>query len=959
LKGHYYHKEGNVSMKKLLILSLLVLGFSCLSIAGITGKISGKVTDKETGEALPAVNIVVEGTNFGASTNIQGEYFIINVPPGTYNLTARIIGYTSLTIQKVKIAPDLTTEVNFLLSPMVIEVSESVVVIAERPLIQKDLTATVTITDAEQIKKMPINTSQEVLMTTAGFIETRGGADQGIHVRGGRTGEIAYMVDGVLVNDPLFGKVSMDIPVSGIESMSVLVGTFNAEYGQVLSAVVNRVTKVGGQKFTGFLKTATDKIGIDKNDWNTYRIDGNFGGPVPFTGKKLTFYISGNVNNTDTYLGKYTLVQDVDPKINYSGLNQGVTKKDGKYIHYFVTPQKDTLLNPLPPKDKTFDDKYPVGIKYVNGKPQYIYEKSKESEPPVYDNRALIYGKINFYPIDEIKLILGSYYDNQRVKKYRRFFKLIPSHNGHDDIEQFLHTLSLDHAITANTFYNLKLFSYDLKFEHHLHKPKKDIVTSYALTFPFGWNSRYEFAGSYMEEKISPTGDTTYVIKIMDDDYYQKYRSQVYGGNFYLKSQISKEHFVEVGFEYKGYKLNNNEIDGVNNPDAQITNYKVSPNQSAMYVHDKMEFNDMIVNASIRLDYLDPNSTYITNVTNLRNPGLKKAKKKLDISPRLGFAYPITDRAKFHFSYGKHLQYPNFEFFYKRYDQSYQNNTSINPSGIPVDIAKGLSPYIGNPNVKPQTQIAYQFGLETVLSENLTVDFTVFYKDIYDYISTKVEVTAVPASYTRLINEDYGNSKGIEISIKKRFSNYFGGNISYTYSRAEGNATNWEEHFYEYYNSSVYFTAPPKRTTPLDWDQPHTLVFNIDFRFPEDFGINLLGYKFPGSSGVNFLGNFGSGFPFTPTEARGIEIGPKNSQRKPWTGTVDTRLEKYFSIQKINFRIFADITNIFDKENVLSVFTSTGQPNQSANPNASDELQDIPSFYGPRRHVEIGFAVDF
>src|ERR1039458_7139603 len=132
------------------------------------GKISGKVTDAKTGEAIPGVNIVVVGTTNGASTNKDGEYFILNVAPGTVSLKATSVGYGSITKTEIQISIEHTTTIDFKLSESVIELNQSIVVVAERPLVEKDLTSTRHYVSAEEISVRPATQLSDILLTLPG-----------------------------------------------------------------------------------------------------------------------------------------------------------------------------------------------------------------------------------------------------------------------------------------------------------------------------------------------------------------------------------------------------------------------------------------------------------------------------------------------------------------------------------------------------------------------------------------------------------------------------------------------------------------------------------------------------------------------------------------------------------------------------------------------------------------------
>ncbi|MGE5432332.1 MAG: carboxypeptidase-like regulatory domain-containing protein, partial [Syntrophomonadaceae bacterium] len=241
-------------MKKLLLFFSLILTFSVQTITyggplGTTGKIAGRVVDAATREALPFVNIVLVGTSQGAATDMDGYYSILNVAPGTYSLKATAIGYNSTTVQNVKVSIDLTTKIDFDLGETSVQLNQDVVVVAQRPLVTKDLTASTSVIGANEISSLPVTEFQDVLKLQAGVV----GADN--NVRGGRKGEVVFAIDGVPVTDVYDGGTVVDVNANSIQEMQFVSGAFNAEYGRALSGYVNIATKDGSNTFTGTLNS--------------------------------------------------------------------------------------------------------------------------------------------------------------------------------------------------------------------------------------------------------------------------------------------------------------------------------------------------------------------------------------------------------------------------------------------------------------------------------------------------------------------------------------------------------------------------------------------------------------------------------------------------------------------------------------------------------------------------------
>jgi outer membrane receptor protein involved in Fe transport len=309
----FLRREGAI-----VIMGLAILIFSsCPVFAGVTGKISGKVVDVESGEGLPGASIRIEGTTMGNMAQADGSYFIISVPPGEYSVTASLIGYQSVTVKGVQVISDRTTEQNFKLKATALQL-EGITVTAERKAIEKDIASSVRTISTSEIKNMPVKEISEILAAQVGFVTK---ANE-LHIRGGRAGEALYIVDGVETKDLVggLGKVTggMNVSSSNIEEITVQKGGFTAEYGNVTSAVISVVTKEGSAKTTsGNFQFLTDDFGahkLNKYSFNTDRIEFGLSGPDPFfttrllpalgikfLGEKVAYYLSGNVEKTDTY----------------------------------------------------------------------------------------------------------------------------------------------------------------------------------------------------------------------------------------------------------------------------------------------------------------------------------------------------------------------------------------------------------------------------------------------------------------------------------------------------------------------------------------------------------------------------------------------------------------------------------------------------------------------------------
>ena len=261
---------------KFLLTAVVLLSSAAFTFAGITGKLSGRVVEKGTGEPLPGVNVVVEGTTLGSTTDLDGFYFILNVPVGIHTVKASMVGYVTIKVEQVVVTSDLTTHQDFALDQATLDLAE-VIVTAEKPMIQKDVTASRTIKTGDDMMAMPVDNVFEVVNLTAGVV--------GQNFRGGRATEVIYLVDGASIMDPVAGAVRGSLPSDAVEELSTETGGFSAEYGNAQSGIVSMVMKEGGDKLAGSLRYKTNDFG--SNDYAVHErlqnVQATLGGPIPFT----------------------------------------------------------------------------------------------------------------------------------------------------------------------------------------------------------------------------------------------------------------------------------------------------------------------------------------------------------------------------------------------------------------------------------------------------------------------------------------------------------------------------------------------------------------------------------------------------------------------------------------------------------------------------------------------------
>lgn len=874
-------------LRRLILFIILLI--PALVFGGITGKIAGTVMDKETGAPLAGANVVIQGSGLGAACDLNGYFNILNVPPGKYTIHVSMIGYQTLIQKEVTVMVDLTTTLNLSLGQQTLR-GEEVIVVAHAPIVQKDVTSTSFKVGADQINQLQVVDLNEVVELQAGVING--------HFRGGRSGEVMYIVDGVPMNDAYSGDVPFEVENDIVQEVEVISGTFNAEYGQAMSGIVNIVTKEGHDHFSGKVTmfggdyiSGDDDIYMHINDISPVGINNtqfSLSGPIPVWEKRISFSLLGRMYNSDGWMYGQRLFNPSDSS-DFSG--------DEPYI------------------ESTGDKKY---------------------VPMNYNYKKTMQGKITIKLFKNDKLNISSFYSDEDYSDFDILFKYNPDGNYQRENYNFQNSLQYTHLFSPGTFIVANFSRANNNYRQYVYKDKYD--SRYAPLQLLTGTGANGFSTGGMRMWHHLRDNITDIIK-MD-----------------LTSQVNNINKVGAGFIYKRCDLSLHEFQIYFDEDDEIqippdsswynNSYNHNPVEMSVYVQDKIEVGDMIINAGLRYDFFDPDGVVPEQFNDTRNAKKRPAKTSSQLSPRFGIAYPITDKGVIHFSYGHFFQVPNYEYLY------------INPDfEVSLIQLQGDQPprgsfnSMGNAELEPQKTVSYEIGLKQALSDNMSVDITCYNKDIRDLIGQETRSDIYGGKYWRYINRDYANVKGITLAFEILETRDMPGfSVDYTYQSATGNASDPAD---EWINQQQ---DPPiqseKKRRPLNWDQTHSLnaytTYTID------------GYR------MSLIGKYGSGTPFTRASAR-YSNRIVNGERKPYTLTFDFNLAKDFHYHGLQISPFLKIYNLFDKRNSKDVYSSSGRSDYDYDMNfqsytgikTQEEYYTRPDYYYEPRKIILGFSVAF
>jgi len=894
------------------------------------GKIVGVVQDGETGEALPGANVMIEGTTLGAATDLKGYYLILRVPPGRHTIRADYIGYQRVYVKDVEVLTDLTTTVNFTLQAGALQ-GQEVVIVAEKPLVRKDLTSSEARIQADKIDQMPVQDVGDILDLQAGIIREAGG---GIHIRGGRSSEIAYMVNGISITDDYSRGQAFTVENESVQELQVISGTFNAEYGNAMSGIINIVTKTGNNNFMGKFEAWSGDYLSSHNDifWNIDDInplaDYNFLGTIsgPLIKNRATFFLTGRRTKNEGWL----------------------------YGPYVYSPQGRTqIINGVPVP--------------VQGDSSAVAMNPNER----WSGQGALEWKI-LAPLTFKIDFLGSSYQSSW---YNHSYRLNP--NGQRGSSGYGATViaKLTHLLSKSTFYET-IFSYKIN-------------ENQSQLYDDPYDSRYVHPDSL-------TAGAYQFFRAGTDLFRSNRSTRSYIGKLDFTSQITRRHQLKAGVEMQKDQIdfenltlipatdeNGQQIEPfqpyilpVSSPNHSLFTRK--PDKYAAYIQDKIEYDNVVINVGLRFDYfiangkipVDPQDPNIYNplklnhiyrdlnadgvisiqeqvVENKYSMAEKQAfwyqdvSAKTQISPRFGIAYPITDKGVIHFSYGIFEQIPE-------YSQLYDGDE------IKLTEGQGIAGPFGNPDLNPQRTIMYELGLKQQLSDNIGIDITGFYRDIRDWISTSAPIPTYSAgvTYSKRINRDFANVKGITLSITRRLAQRFAFDLDYTYQVVKGTNSSPEDEYLALNQGA----EPKKQLSPLNWDQRHTLNFNV-FVGQHKWGCNL-------------ISRFNSGQPYTPEIVAGTLTGQNvlsglatNSRIKPVRFTVDFNLFRKLKYQRVNLELFMRIYNLFDNKSPLNIWADTGKPDYTFYQKQAVEADPSwfirPDFYSEPRLIHLGMQLYF
>ena len=959
--------------------------------ATTSGKISGIIRDMRTQEPLIGANIVIlsggRATNIGAATDINGYYAILNVDPGVYEARVSYVGYAPVRITDIQVNINLTTELDVELEVQAIG-QEEVVVVAQRSLLRDDSFASTHNVTAEEMQVQPIDNFMSIAQNQPGVV--------GSHFRGGRTGEVLVVIDGMPVRDPAAaysgstGGFTLGLPTEAISEMEVSLGGLSAEFGNVQSGVINVATDAGGRKLSGRATVMTTDFGSAMNDflmpldkfkektlkqfpetanqdslrelimpredrWYTLKYQHelqnvlrlSLSGPVIPNSDRITFALSADrtnekqdyfINNnywSNKYYGKVTAKLTDKMKLTVSGMYSESESNDFYIYASKYGPPDEYWVS------ERFYDPNPSPTAKTDTAIIYRYVE----DPSAYQDTSYRIGRTEYVVVAGDTI---TWYDQIIFKEVYTDYRIM-DHLW--DYVRRAHSLNaaFTHQINSKTYYDLKYQNMVSKYFYGVRDVEDRDNDGDTEEF-LNWD--YDGPGPHYIDRVRE--DNLWWIS-GDDPGYREQISIVNKVKFDIESQLTQNHQVRGGFDFTHNNMN------VTNIAWQTTMFNpVDTSYSrtyfrtdiwaennidfGVYIQDKMEFKGMVALVGIRYDYFNPSGfgDPVIYPGDFRDPyglvdenGLPILKDPQVAKPK----HQISPRFGISFPITDRDKVMfTYGHYFQRPDSYYLYRN------LRYDNLTATGNYIGNPSLEPEKTVSYDISLEHLFSPTLKGSVTGYYKDVTNLMNyQKYVFINAPSDGNIYVNADYANIKGVEFALYKALTEYWGASVNYTFSSAQGR-------LYNDYNAPLF--GEDQKMFPLNFDQTHTINANITLRTPSYLSPLLRNWR------VNFQLNMNSGSPYSS-----YGTGKTNDLRLPWRNKMDLRLNRRLDLRFVKVDMFLDVFNVFNNM-YISYIGSTQHYNLRGD--AAIVGQDVdysyiynPEVYNSPRQFRAGFSVQF
>lgn len=984
---------------RVLAVCVLLACAAPLAAQQVAGKIEGTVSD-QAGVPLANAQVLIVGTSYGAVTNDRGYYFINNVPVGTYTVRAQFIGYAPSEVRGVRVQGGQTVTTDVTMSASAIEVVGITITAAANPIVPRDQVTSKTIVSGEMIRQLPANDVREIVRLEPGVVES--GSPKGVSIRGGRPGEAAVYVDGALVRNSQQGQSNLQLGTNGIEEAAVTTGALGAEFGEAQSGVLAYVTRAGGQRFFGSLSAESDDFGLWSNvGYN--RLEGSFGGPIVgnltfFIGATATgrqsaeaaldrdkdrpIYVAAGI---DTVVQQPLTVGDplggmVDVEIprfvQYSGDCPGAAPSGANQVAQDIANNYGSECQGIRlPLSANAEATGNLKLQYTYGMGSRIgitglTSVNQSRNLPLFD----LYNPSNQTGnrATSSAAILNWTHNLSKSAERAMAVDLNVSYQSDDQVGGVLTRASeLD---SRDPFGGFLLSPLDFVVDFDT---RRDVTiagdTSRGVGYLDDRTIDCLLAGQAACQDLVPFLDRDDLLSA------QPFRMNPYGaeqsgrlpmwtrgvdnGIFLMQErrwqargnfdwQVDRFNRIKLGAEFNTVdtRLYNS---GAISAFGQNT-YHESPVRYGAYIEDRLDLGDVVLVGGIRYDRFDSDALYpivpgrISSASgeivlegdtitfadfDPQNPtaNMVRAPAHDAWSPRVQVSFPVTERSNFRLSYAHQVQSPDYDLMFRGKNNDISASNPNQSFGRDLDFTR---------------TVIFEFGIRHAFSPDMVFDVAAYNKDKQSDVAGRLVQIPDPgkggseSDFRVFSNADFGNVRGVDMKLDRRFTNLFSGSVAYTFQVAKNTGSDPFSYFRTTARVISTLTGetapPPQAILPTDDNRTHNIAGSMALTFPDDWHRGTaLGTVFR-NLGAFATFRFASGLPYTrirnsgegvvqgqqPLEFTNLE--PINSSTMPWLKNVDLRLTKGFRLGGLDVTVYGQATNLFNWRNVQNLYIETG-----------------------------------
>jgi len=862
LRGMHGKRVGKSFVLLLLtVVSLVVVSTPALAQSG---KIAGQVVREDNGEPVIGASVIIEGYNRGAATDLNGEYFILAMRPGRYDMLIKALGYRPYRIEGVVVSSGLLTRIDASMVEEALEM-EPVTVTFQRPPVNISEASQRISVEGDVARQMPISQSDDIVQIQPGITRDRDGM---LHLRGGRSGEIGFIIDGIRVEDPLQGDLSTSIGRESLHELQLLTGTFSAEYGEAMSGLVNIVTREGDSQY------------------------------------KLNFEYESTMLNESPYR-----VAD------WSGENSDFVRTDANYSAYeapefaegcdpdFSQPGKYgiTLSGPMPftKKNITF---------FMNA--THNIEDSFLPFGGTWE-RNLMGKVVSRFGMSKVAFSFGfSAVDEQ---DYNHQWKYVPNHYHKHSEDQSRLSLTWTQSLSES-------FYYDVVFGLNRRLNKVKVFED--------WETYME--GNYIPRDAYENQLSFFSDESMWSNVWRTALTETRSASTKFTWQITPSFQTQVGGDYKQQFLDLADLNYYYytittplgsqylNSEYFITQFSETPESASAWTQNTLTFEGLVIDAGLRFDYIDPKvGGWAESEDEKEGTVFKKAAVSRHLSPRLGIAHPISENVSMFFSYGQFFQFPDFASLFINSAETTADTFSSFSYGLPT----------GNPDLEPERTVAFEAGFKGIVGDTWGFTFTGFAKDVFNLL---VAVSSSSSQTSTYYNVGSSRIIGGEFTVNKVLTRYWSLQANYTMSVARGDASDAVDDPSDDINQQYddEWTILPEVWSDyyLDFDRRH--VGNLMFTWQSSWTQypNLLNSTMLRGFSLGMILSYASGLPYTAWYGEDDPIPQINDERMGDSFRVDMRVAKMLMSGELGVTVYLSVDNLFDKVNPLEVDRTSGEP---------------------------------